>query len=304
VNDADALLVNAWRAIQWHPDATADAASWPVSEYDKHARSCALLKWRADENPARLAGDPLWCDPVMAGWWVWAVSVSLGGIWGQRGAWWPDETGRLRKRPRGERDAFGVVGNRPQLTNSQGIVHDSTRALGLGEPSGDPNEPFEYHALTMPEVRRWFRFLSARLRHVRIVNGDWSRVVTPAAALILPTQRPGGSCGVFVDPPYSAEAERATLYGEHDSFTVAGDVRAWALKHGDDPRWRIVYAGFDVEGADLESAGWTPVEWFTGGFMRGGLGLLGKNGHQQTRERLWLSPHCRKPNDAATPTLF
>lgn len=35
VNDVDGLLVNAWRSIQSSPDATADAASWPVMEADK-----------------------------------------------------------------------------------------------------------------------------------------------------------------------------------------------------------------------------------------------------------------------------
>ena len=34
VNDLDGLLCNAWRAIQLHPDETAEAASRPVSECD------------------------------------------------------------------------------------------------------------------------------------------------------------------------------------------------------------------------------------------------------------------------------
>ena len=43
VNDLDGLLCNAWRSIQRSPEATADAASWPVCEADKHARHLALL---------------------------------------------------------------------------------------------------------------------------------------------------------------------------------------------------------------------------------------------------------------------
>ena len=46
VNDLDGLLCNAWRSIQWSPEATADAASWPVCEADMHARHLALLRWR------------------------------------------------------------------------------------------------------------------------------------------------------------------------------------------------------------------------------------------------------------------
>src|SRR5262245_33656146 len=41
IGDADGLLVNAWRAIQWHPEETAAAASWPVTEADKQARQIA-----------------------------------------------------------------------------------------------------------------------------------------------------------------------------------------------------------------------------------------------------------------------
>jgi hypothetical protein len=156
----------------------------------------------------------------------------------------------------------------------------------------------------MPELRRWFGFLSARLRHVRIVNGDWSRVLTTGAAWTLSVrQKPGAYAGVFLDPPYG-DVGRASLYGRHESLTVAEEVRAWALAHGDDRRWRIVYAGFDDEGADLVAAGWTPVEWFTEGYLTGGLGNQNTDGHQQHRERLWLSPHCPAPGRDEPEALF
>ena len=59
VNDVDGLLVNWWRAVTADPGAVADAASWPVTEVDKHARSCALLQWRETEMVALLAGGEL-----------------------------------------------------------------------------------------------------------------------------------------------------------------------------------------------------------------------------------------------------
>ena len=43
VNDLDGLLCNFWRAVQAAPDAVAEAADWPVSECDLHARHLVLV---------------------------------------------------------------------------------------------------------------------------------------------------------------------------------------------------------------------------------------------------------------------
>lgn len=299
VNDLDGLLVNFWRAVTFHPDATAEAAAWPVSEFDKHARSCALLAWRESEAGARLAGDPTFCDPVMAGWWVWAVSCQIGA-WGAGGPWWPDETGRLRRRgtqPTGVRAARPHLGN-----NGQGANHAGLREPGLGWADSEAEDGFRYHPLTMPEAYRWFRYLSARLRHVRILNGDWARTVTNGASKTLPV-RQCGHVGIFLDPPYG-DVGRTTLYGKHETFEVAADVRAWAVTRGTDTDTRIVIAGYDDEGADLLAAGWTEVEWFKDGWLTGGMGNVGGQ-HQQHRERLWASPAClTQPDTHHQPGLF
>ena len=97
------------------------------------------------------------------------------------------------------------------------------------------------------------------------------------------------------------------LYGVVDSLSVAHDVRAWCLKNGSNAKYRIVLAGFDGEhGSALTDAGWSEVEWFTAGFLTGGMGNTGtgNGGHQQARERLWLSPHCLRATPAAGWTLF
>jgi DNA adenine methylase len=77
VNDADGLLANFWRALQADPDAVAHYADWPVSEIDLHARHAWLQSARADVT--RMLADPEWYDAKAAGWWVWGMSVSLGG---------------------------------------------------------------------------------------------------------------------------------------------------------------------------------------------------------------------------------
>lgn len=323
VNDVDGLLVNAWRSIQMHPDATAEAASWPVSEADLHARHLAIVRWRADRELERLMGDPAYCDPVIGGWWLWGQSCWIGGGWASgRGPWVVGNDGRITKRERDEpgvsrvaierrlphlnHDGQGV--NRPQLrepgvgrkrphlsNNGQGVNRPQLREPGVGE----------YHPMTMPELRRWFAFLSARLRHVRILNGDWTRAVTGGASLTLSVRQGAVPAGIFLDPPYADTADRADGLYSSDDLQVAHAVRDWALEHGGDPRRRIVVAGYAGEhGGEFEAAGWRAVEWFRSGFLKGGMAQLGGDGHQQDRERLWCSPHCIAPEQQRQGELF
>ena len=302
VNDLDGLLCNAWRAIARDPDAVAEAASWPVCEADLHARHLALLAWRAAGNAERLMADPDFYDARMAGWWAWGQSCWIGAGWcSGRGPWTVGADGRIAKRTKGEGVARqlphisndgqgvarpqareeGVARQRPHISNDgQGVNHANAREEGVGA----------YHPMTMPELTRWLRFLSARLRHVRILNGAWERSCTTGALQSLPV-RQGGHCGVFLDPPYDNAVRGADLYTE-DGGTPAADVRAWCLANGNTPRYRIVLAGFDAEHGELARAGWREVEWFRTGFLKGGMAQQGDAGHQQGRERLWLSPHC------------
>jgi hypothetical protein len=330
VNDLDGFVVNAWRAIQYYPEETAAHASWPVTELDKNARQIAVLKWRTEKTWELLAGTHDYCDPRMAGWWLWGTCVQIGAFDG-RGPWTADPvTGRIRKWEDIQSDAeekLGVFRDRPDIsTDGKGVNHAGARELGvrrdrpdistngrgvnrpqLREPevlSKDPTN--EFHPMAMPELVRWFQWLSARMRHVRVVNGSWDRVCTTGAAWTLPVRQGAGPCGVFFDPPYSVEAGRDnSLYAE-ESTTVAHDVREWCLKHGDNKKFRIVLAGYDVEHVDLERHGWTAHEWFSKGFLRGGMGNIAKRVtaddnedplNQQHRERVWASPNCLRSQE-------
>lgn len=308
INDIDGMLCNAWRSIQLSPDATAEAASWPVSEADLHARHLALLRWREEHQLEHLMGDPMWHDPVMAGWWIWGVSCWIGSGWCNGiGAWTADASGRLYRQ---ERQACepGVDRKRPHISNNgQGVNRPQAREPGVsrqlphmgddgkGVNHAGAREPgvesdHEYHPMTMPEIRRWFGFLSARLRHVRILNGDWARACTRGVVKNLSIGTKTDFAGVFLDPPYSTDVRSSGLYTE-DSGTIANDVRAWCIANGNDPQLHIVLAGYNTEHEELEAIGWRCVEWFKSGFLKGGMGnTSGKS--QQKRERLWLSPHC------------
>jgi hypothetical protein len=185
----------------------------------------------------------------------------------------------------------GVVRDRPHLTNNgQGVNYAAIRERGVCD------EAAQYHPTTMPKLRAWMALLSARLRHVRILNGDWTRLCTNGAMHTLPV-RSGGHVGVFLDPPYAGDIRASGLYA-HDHGTLAAAVRAWCFANGDDPQNRIVLAGYDSEHPELEAVGWTVHEWFE----RDSL-LAGGMGDQQHRERMWASPHCLRLADAAQMQL-
>jgi hypothetical protein len=309
VNDKDGLLANFWRSIRLSPEETAEAASWPVSEVDKHARACAVLAEDRRLDIEHMMGDPDWHDPVLAGWWAWSVCIQIGAF-GEGGPWWPDADGRLRKWEPGEpRPEPGVSRKRPFLGDGgQGVNRPQLREPGvsrkrpfLGDNGMGVNHPklrepgvsreLDFHPFVMPRLTEWLCFLSARLRHVRILCGDWRRAVGSGASLTLSVRTGKGACGIFLDPPYEG-ADVATVYrGDGHDRTLTADVVDWALDAGADERRRIVIAEFDGGTAErLLEHGWTEHEWFANGHLKGGYGV------QQHRERLYASPHCLDPN--------
>jgi hypothetical protein len=184
---------------------------------------------------------------------------------------------------------------------SRDLPHLTSDGRGVNGPtlrvSGVTDEAAQYHPTTMPRLRAWFALLSARLRHVRVLNGDWTRLCTVGASHTL-SVRQGGHAGLFLDPPYAGDVRAGNLYA-HDSGSIATAVRVWALRAGTDPKTRIVVAGYDSEHPELEAAGWSVHEWFAhDDYLRGGMG------EQQHRERLWASPHCLAPERAAQRDLF
>ena len=125
--------------------------------------------------------------------------------------------------------------------------------------------------------RGWFDDVVNRISRVQVLCGDWSRCVTPAVLCI--GDRQCSCVGIFLDPPYGTG--NGVAY-EDNTGNTARDVWAWAVEHGNNPRLRIVVAGYD----DRELPhGWSQVERSEAS----GLGRCNGNRH---RERLWLSPHC------------
>jgi DNA adenine methylase len=287
VCDKDGFIANVWRALQFAPDEVARWCDWPVNHADLNARRRALIK-NKERLLEQLAIDEQWHDPVMAGYWIWATSCWIGhGL---------TQENQADKRPHvlhGGKSIHalgqvpflagngkGITAQRPHIFRGEGVHALSGRPDS--DMASDVREPYNTN------IYAWFRRLSERLRYVRVVCGDWTRVCGGN------WQDKIGDCGIFFDPPYG-DTDRDKVY-QHDSCDVAGEVRAWALERGKLPSYRIVIAGYDSEGAELLAAGWSEVKWKASG----GYGNTAQGGNKtrgqanRKRECLWLSPYCLK----------
>lgn len=279
VNDLDGFITNFWRATARAPLEVARHADWPVNELDLHARH----RWLVEQEPdlaERLRADPDYCDPRVAGWWVWGISQWIGAGWCKRPEW--EGRGAAGRAPRGIH-AARLEQTRPHLWKHGMGVNALSRQL----PSLGPYGERGVHNPALPSLAEEFRRLAARLRRVRVACGDWARVVTPSVTW------KQGLTGVFLDPPYG-HAERDRGIYRHDSDAVARRVREWCLANGDNPLLRIALCGYVGEGHDaLAEHGWEVYRWKA----NGGYGNQGEGKGRRNRalEAIWFSPHCLKP---------
>jgi DNA adenine methylase len=96
VNDKNRYISNFWRAVQFQPEELTKWCDWPVNEAGLHARHAWLesqpfeeaiagtpcgqeLLDRLHRLEAGLQQDPLWCDPIIGGFWAWGQSCWIGG---------------------------------------------------------------------------------------------------------------------------------------------------------------------------------------------------------------------------------
>jgi len=303
VNDKDGFLVNFWRAVQHDPDVVAHYADRPVNESDLAAVHL-WLKTGVDRGSLveRLEGDMDFFDAKVAGLWVWGISCWIGSAWCDDGdgPWGTDNEGRLvrgirgtqrrmpglknnkgvnqnlsrgvtRARPHLSSAGQGVTRKRPNLTSSKGVVRKMPSVGGSGRGVASAIKP----------LYQWMTDLSDRLRKVRVICGDWGRVLGPSITTGI------GVTGVFLDPPYGDD-QRESVYNE-ESFSVAGDVLAWCKKRGSNPKMRIALCGYEGEHEELEERGWDVVSWKAGGAYKGQ-----SDNQNRFRERIWFSPGCNR----------
>lgn len=279
VNDADGFVCNAWRAIAADPDAVAGWASGPLNETDLFARHL----WLVNDGRSRLLNgmeaDPDYFDVKIAGWWLWGIAGWIGSGWCSGTGPWTVEDGEIRKRPHLGDAGQGVNRKLPHLGNAGQGVNRQLPHLGNAGRG----------------LVSYMFALADRLATVNVCNGDWSRVCTRGA------MNYGRTVGIFLDPPYLGDVRTADLYAV-DDHTIANEVRDWCLANGDDPRLRIVLAGYDNEHDHLIPHTWRRVRWSAGvAYGTTAAKERGEEGNRSERHRevLWCSPHCLDP--AADP---
>lgn len=274
VNDKDAFLCNFWRGIRYAPSEVARWADWPVSEADLLARH----KWLASVGAKRISlcrEDPEFYDSKVAGWWVWGLCSWIGSGWCvQRGDGnQPEQIPHLGDAGRGINRKLPHLGDAGRGTSN----HEKRPHLMNGGKG--------INASGRGDLYAYFDALSERLRGVRVCCGDWSRVLGESVTI------KNGLTGVFLDPPYSAE--RSDCYSVEDDCSAA--VREWAIANGQNSDLRIVLCGYEGEHAMPED--WDCLAWKA----RGGYGSQsnGQGRTNSTKERIWFSPNCLKPEQEA-----
>ena len=285
VNDADAYLANFWRAVKADPEAVAEWCDWPVNETDLFARHL----WLVDEGRRRIESmesDPNFFDAKVAGWWVWGINSWIGSGWCAGNGPWRvvdgkvvltrDKGGQWPQLPRLGNAGQGVNRQRLHLGNAGQGVNRKRPHLG-NRGSDKPSRESD-----VDRLKKYFFALAARFRRVRVCCGDWKRVVTRGA------MAHGKTVGVFMDPPYLGDVRTRNLY-RVDDHEISAAVCQWCLDHGDDPRLRIVLAGYTNEHEMPESWGAECYSASAAYQTHEGGGVNAENRH---KECLWYSPHC------------
>ena len=324
VNDKDCYISNFWRALD-DAEQLAHYADWPVNEADLHARHRWLVNQSGFRE--RMMTEPDFFDAKIAAWWVWGISQWIGSGWCSRPEWvgrtLPGRSSRgvhsdkwrvrpnLTKRGRGplqservrnisvsdnwrKRMVLGRGGRginsrrgqwktRPFLSNANG---NGLTALSrqLPQISGTGSGAMRgVHSQGIGEnLVEYMHALRERLRFVRVCCGDWKRILGRSPTTCI------GLTGVFLDPPYSAQAARDQSIYNVEDLDVAQEVAQWAREHGDDPKMRIALCGY--EGEHKMPKRWTCLSWKANGGY--GNQANGRGRNNAGRERIWFSPHC------------
>ena len=284
VNDIDGMVSNFWRAVQSEPDEVARWCDWPVDEARMHAVHLWLIS-RA-EFRERIKTDMEFYDVKIAGLWVWGLCAWIG-------SGWCDSVYHVTEDVYSQQ--LSHLGN-----PGKGVNRPSQKRSHLGNPGTGVNRPSQKLSdddATLPEcapqfgskpdLYPYFQEIARIMRGVRVCCGDWQRVCGPT-----PTVK-NGITAVFLDPPYSAEADRDDTLYSYEDLSVARDVREWALQWGGDERMRIALCGYTGEHDDpMLEAGWTPYFWkAAGGYGSQADGGRGRD--NASREVIWFSPHCQ-----------
>ena len=292
--DLDGGLCNFWRAVSADPEAVAYWADYPTIHQDLTARHTWLRRWLS-ENADWLSEDPEYCDAKAAGWWVWGISLWIGGGWcqsghrdkrpaikdmgGGRGVSIP--TGLQRQIPRCKVGGEGVAAQRQQ------IAHIASESGGRGVSA---------QRRRRQALIEWFSRLQERLMAVVVLNRSWEAAVTPTV-LQQTESGPRPVVGILMDPPYRLSTGRHSELYQSDITGESEDVAIqsfqWAVQHGD--VYRIAYCAHEGDFGMPE--GWTAVS-------RDFAGIRKAARRRERKEIVMFSPACIRPTEVEYQRSF
>ena len=221
VVDIDHHIVNFWRAVKHDPDAVAHHCDHPTFHADLTARHTWLREW-GELHRKCVLDDPEYYDARAAGWWVWGISLWIGGGWCQ-----VSYDRRPMVQATGGGRGVSAIGQMPH-------VHGNPTG-GAGVRSWERRDALVGHMAELAE----------RLRDVIVLGGNWRQCLGPTPLMHTPTS-PKPSVGILLDPPYLTGDRSDDIYGsdlDGTSDRVAIEAWEWALEHGD--TYRIAYCCHD-----------------------------------------------------------
>jgi len=302
VCDTSGYICNFHRALRAAPDETAYYADWPTIHHDLTARHRWLLRWGA-ENAERLSDDPDFYDAKAAGWWVWGMSLWIGGGWclgkptrlpggipavgskmgGKGVSAQRIDTGPGDTRPLVNHDwsGNGVSAQRINIPDSRQRSANRMGGYGVAAQKRGEGNPADHEPMSGQRLQTWFRALAKRWESVIILNRDFESALTDTLLQqVKSSSKP--PVKVLLDPPYRTDRRSKFLYdsdfaGESDD--VAERAYRWAVANADRPGFAVAY--FCHEGDFPVPAGWTALT----------KSLNSPSSHSQgRRDMLLLSP--------------
>jgi DNA adenine methylase len=251
INDMNGFIVNFFRAVKADPDAVAQEANFPVNECELHARHMWLLEQNIDD---KLYNDPDFFDVKVAGRWLYGARIWIGAGWCRHK--------NLEHRPDIQHEnKWPNIEDGNNCPNQTPMLQDGNTALQRCDCPLNT-------VCDLDIIKAHMKAVSERLKFVKVVCGDWKRVVTPT---VLNPAVPRHKIGVFFDPPYAHGKRMKNIY-RNDSLTIAKDVEKWCRKAH--PNIKICLAGYE---GDYDLPGWKCIAWKST-----------SNHSNSYKERLWF----------------
>ncbi|MCY4356862.1 MAG: hypothetical protein OXD01_04995 [Gammaproteobacteria bacterium] len=181
------------------------------------ARHKWLIKW-GNQHKQKIIDDAEYFDMKVAGWWVWGISLWIGGGWCAE----PVDNRRPTIDPRGGAKGIQALSKRPIIKPSGGF--GGTQAL-------------QYKNQLVEFIGR----LSERLKNVIVLGGDWSKCLGDTPLMHTPDS-PKPPVSVLLDPPYLTEKRTTSLYiSDIDGTSDHVALQSWKWALDNAQKYKIAY---------------------------------------------------------------